>query len=29
LRHGQWIYTYKDGSVEKGIWENDNLVEPN
>ena len=27
--HGQGTYTYADGTVEKGIWENGELVEPN
>jgi len=28
-RNGQGTYTYVDGTVEKGIWENGELVEPN
>ena len=27
--HGQGTYTYADGTVEKGIWENGDLVAPN
>ena len=27
--HGKGTYTYADGTVKKGIWENDKLVEPN
>jgi len=29
LGHGLGTYTYADGEVERGIWENDELVEPN
>ena len=28
-QHGQGTYTWADGRVEKGIWKNDELVEPN
>ena len=28
-KHGQGTQTYADGTVEKGIWENGELVEPN
>ena len=28
-RHGQGTFTWADGRVEKGIWKNDELVEPN
>ena len=28
-RNGQGTLTYVDGTVEKGIWENGELVEPN
>ena len=28
-QHGQGTYTFADGTVEKGIWENGELVEPN
>ena len=28
-RHGQGTFTFADGTVEKGIWENGELVEPN
>ena len=27
--HGQGTYTFADGTIKKGIWENDELVEPN
>ena len=27
--HGQGTFTFADGTVEKGIWENGELVEPN
>jgi hypothetical protein len=27
--HGQGTYTMANGTVGKGIWENDELVEPN
>ena len=29
LKHGQGTYTMANGTVGKGIWENDELVEPN
>ena len=29
LAHGQGTVTFTNGSVKKGIWENDELVEPN
>ena len=29
LPNGQGTYTYSDGRVEKGIWENGNLIEEN
>ena len=28
-RHGQGTYTQADGTVGKGIWKNNQLVEPN
>ena len=28
-RHGQGTFTANDGTVMRGIWENDELVEPN
>ena len=27
LRNGQGTYTHTDGKVDKGIWENDKLIE--
>ena len=27
--HGQGTFTWTDGAIEKGIWENNELVEPN
>ena len=27
--HGEGTLTYVNGVIEKGIWENDELVEPN
>ena len=27
--HGQGTFTFPDGRVEKGIWENGKLVKPN
>ena len=29
VAHGQGTFTYGDGRIEKGIWKNDRLVEPN